>query len=180
MADKENVPPVKKRRLSLSLSKNRFQKVSEEEVLEAERGFVPSNTRRCNNWAFKNFCLWLANSDDESYAETMFKEAGLNADKITNHSLRATATTRMIDAGIPEVIMDRTGHHSLDGLKPYCRTTDRLQQLVSKVISCSEVSVREQTTTVVEKKEICEKIKNGLVENYGEMSGCTFNISLNL
>ena len=44
--------------------------------------------------------------------KTMFKEAGLNADKITNHSLRATATTRMIDAGIPEkVIMDRTGHH---------------------------------------------------------------------
>ena len=436
MADKENVPPVKKRRLSLSLSKNRFQKVSEEEVLEAEKGFVPSNTRRCNNWAFTNFSLWLANSDDGiddpdkilltddskllcsylcryvmetrkengeqypprtlfqlmcgllrymrdkkndafnildeknpdfvplkkvmdshfkqlhndgigtrqsqseviSYEEedllwtrgvmgldtpkklvrtvffytglnlclrggdehrclkvsqfcrmtvndpknagqdivcyeytehgsknnkgglqqikkrqqnkvvrhyadpavgsrclvaildvymsrrpefppdsldsdvfylrpfekctegkpwfyvramshntlkamlkTMFKEAGLNADKITNHSLRATATTRMIDAGIPEkVIMDRTGHHSLDGLKPYCRTTDRQQQLVSKVISCSEVSVREQTTTVVEKKEICEKIKNGLVENYGEMSGCTFNISLNL
>ena len=76
--------------------------------------------------------------------------------------------------------MDRTGHHSLDGLKPYCRTTDRQQQLVSKVISCSEVSVREQTTTVVEKKEICEKIQKGLVENYGEMSGCTFNISLNL
>ena len=120
MADKENVPPVKKRRLSLSLSKNRFQKVSEEEVLEAEKGFVPSNTRRCNNWAFKNFCLWLANSDD----------------------------------GIDD--------------------PDKI--LLTEV--SSEVSVREQTTTVVEKKEICEKIKNGLVENYGEMSGCTFNISL--
>jgi hypothetical protein len=62
----------------------------------------------------------------KSMLKTMFKEAQINADKITNHSLRATATTRMIDAGIPEkVIMDRTGHHSVDGLKPYCRTTDR-------------------------------------------------------
>ena len=39
----------------------------------------------------------------------------------SNHSLRATAATKLIDAGVAEkVIMDRTGHRSLDGLKPYC------------------------------------------------------------
>lgn len=116
----------------------------------------------------------------KSMLKNMFKEAGINADRMTNHSLRATATTRMIDAGIPEkVIMDRTGHHSLDGLKPYCRTTDRQQQLVSSVIRCSEETV-EKRTTLVKEKEICDKVKSGLVTNQGEMSGCTFNISFNL
>ncbi len=116
----------------------------------------------------------------KSMLKNMFKEAQIHADKITNHSLRATATTRMIDAGIPEkVIMDRTGHHSLDGLKPYCRTTDRQQQLVSSVIGCSEVTVKEKTT-ILKEKEVCDRLNSGLVANYGEMSGCTFNISFKM
>ena len=54
----------------------------------------------------------------------MCKEAGLSSDGKSNHSLRATAATRMLCAGLPEkVIMDRTGHHCLDGLKPYSRMT---------------------------------------------------------
>ena len=52
--------------------------------------------------------------------KAMYKQAGLNCEGISNHSLRATAATRMLNAGLPEkVIMDRTAHHSLDGLKPY-------------------------------------------------------------
>ena len=44
--------------------------------------------------------------------KNMFREAGIFTDGKSNHSLRATATTRMIDAGLPEkVIMDHTGHH---------------------------------------------------------------------
>ena len=54
MEEKENVPPAKKRRLSLSLKKNRFQRVSEEEVSLAQKGYVPNNTLRCNNWAVNN------------------------------------------------------------------------------------------------------------------------------
>ena len=54
MDDKENEPPTKKRRLSLSL-KNRFNKVSDSEVAAAKKGFVPKSTRQCNNWALKNF-----------------------------------------------------------------------------------------------------------------------------
>uniref|UniRef100_A0A1X7VXN6 ZMYM2-like/QRICH1 C-terminal domain-containing protein n=1 Tax=Amphimedon queenslandica TaxID=400682 RepID=A0A1X7VXN6_AMPQE len=57
----------------------------------------------------------------------------------SNHSLKATAATRMLDAGLPEkIIMDRTGHHCLDGLKPYSRMIDRQQQLVSTVLATSK------------------------------------------
>ena len=67
--------------------------------------------------------------------KSICEEAGIPCEKKSNHSLRATATTRLIDAGVAEkVIMDRTGHRSLDGLKPYARTTDQQQQHVSEAI----------------------------------------------
>ena len=70
--------------------------------------------------------------------KSMCEEAGIPIEKKSNHSLRATATTRLIDAGVAEkVIMDRTGHRSFDGLKPYARTTDQQQQHVSEAIACS-------------------------------------------
>ena len=79
--------------------------------------------------------------------KNMFREAEIRADRMITHILCAAATTRMIDAGLPEkVIMDHTGHHSPDGLKPYCQTTYRQQQLALSVISCSEVTVEKQTT----------------------------------
>lgn len=50
--------------------------------------------------------------------KNMFREAGISTDGKSNHSLRTTAITHMIDAGLPEkVIMDHIGHHSLEGLK---------------------------------------------------------------
>ena len=41
----------------------------------------------------------------KSMLKNMFREAGINTDRMTNHSLRATATTCMIDAGIPEKLI---------------------------------------------------------------------------
>ena len=40
MAEKENFPPPKKRRLSLKLNRNRFKKATEEDVSDAMKGFV--------------------------------------------------------------------------------------------------------------------------------------------
>ena len=65
MAEMDNNPPVKKRHLSLSQSKNRFQKVSEEEVFEAEKGFVPNDTRHCNTWTLNNFTSQLGSLEDK-------------------------------------------------------------------------------------------------------------------
>ena len=54
----------------------------------------------------------------------------------TNHSLRVTATTRMYDAQLDEAtIMSRTGHRSVDGVRAYKRTTNRLQELSSAVLN---------------------------------------------
>ena len=52
----------------------------------------------------------------------MFRDADLKK-KATNHSLRATGTTELYRCGVPEnVIKERTGHKSLDGLRAYERT----------------------------------------------------------
>ena len=49
---------------------------------------------------------------------------------------------------------------------------------MSAVISCSELMIKEEETTVEKKEEIEEKVK-GAVNNYGEMKGNVFNISFN-
>ena len=104
--------------------------------------------------------------------KVMCKVAGISFEDKSNHSLLATSATRMMDAGLQEkVIMDRTGHHSLDGLKPYAGVTDLQQQQVSEVLE--------------EKKDVgeaCQKLQdsmNGIVTN-NSMSGCTFNITFKI
>uniref|UniRef100_A0A1X7VFF2 Uncharacterized protein n=1 Tax=Amphimedon queenslandica TaxID=400682 RepID=A0A1X7VFF2_AMPQE len=87
----------------------------------------------------------------------MCKDAGISFEDKSNHSLRATSATRMMDAGLQEkVIMDGTGHHSLDGLKPYARVTDLQQQQVSEVLAKRDFG------------EGCQKLQdsmNGIVIN---------------
>ena len=106
--------------------------------------------------------------------KTMCQEAGVPYEGKSNHSLRATSTTRMLDAGVAEkVIMDRTGHRSLDGLKPYTRTTGRQQQQVSQAITGnSEVAVMKNCNSLVcttNHTNVEEKMK-GIVSNSGQMS----------
>ena len=49
----------------------------------------------------------------------MCSQAGIPGYK-TNHSLRATTVTHLYHAGIDEqLIMERTGHHSVDGVRSY-------------------------------------------------------------
>ena len=67
-SDKENQPP-KRRRLSLSLTRNRFKKVTEEDVSRAKKGYVPSNTARNTKWAVANFESWRLSLDKDLYPE---------------------------------------------------------------------------------------------------------------
>ena len=54
----------------------------------------------------------------------------------TNHSLRVTNATRLFQSGAAEqLIMERTGHHSLDGVHAYKRTSDEQQKSVSNVLN---------------------------------------------
>ena len=63
------------------------------------------------------------------------KSAGIQGFK-TNHSLRATAATRLYRSGIDEqLVMERTGHRSLDGVRNYKRTSDQQRQVLSDVLN---------------------------------------------
>ena len=57
----------------------------------------------------------------------------------TNHSLRATGTTTLFDAGVPEaIIQKRTGHKSLDALRVYERVTPQQESAVSRILSSNK------------------------------------------
>ena len=88
------------------------------------------------------------------------KSAGIQGFK-TNHSLKATAATRLYRSGIDEqLVMERTGHRSLEGVRNYKRTSDQHGQVLSDMLnmdprinvpgtiatpcSCSLMSVEEQ------------------------------------
>ena len=64
-ADKENEPPTKKRRVSLSLKgkqkqpiHQRFGQADDGDLEAASRGVVPTNTSRNNRWALNNYSEW--------------------------------------------------------------------------------------------------------------------------
>ena len=63
------------------------------------------------------------------------KSAGIEGFR-TNHSLRATATTRLYQAGVDEqLVMERTGHRSVDGVRCYKRTNDKQREALSDIIN---------------------------------------------
>ena len=67
-SNKENQPP-KRRRLSLSLTRNRFKKVTEEDVSRAKKGYVPSNMARSTKWTVANFESWRLSLTKDLYPE---------------------------------------------------------------------------------------------------------------
>ena len=53
----------------------------------------------------------------------------------TNHSLRATAMTRMFNKGVPEkVIAERSGHRSLQAMRNYEHPSVELERAAGEVI----------------------------------------------
>ena len=54
----------------------------------------------------------------------------------TNHSLRATATSRLYHCGVDEqLIMERTGHRSLEGVRSYKRTSNTQRENLSSILN---------------------------------------------
>ena len=71
----------------------------------------------------------------QNMLKMMCQEAGVEGN-FTNHSLRATGTTTLFDAGVPEsIIQKRTGHRSLDALRTYERVTPSQELAVAKVLA---------------------------------------------
>ena len=56
----------------------------------------------------------------------------------TSHSLRATTASRLYHNGIDkQLIMERTGHRSLDGVRLYKRTNEEQQIAISRTLQKS-------------------------------------------
>ena len=65
----------------------------------------------------------------------LMKAAGVTG-YFTNHSLRASAATRLFEGGVDEqLIMSRTGHSSREGVRAYKRTTTKLSEVTSNVLN---------------------------------------------
>ncbi len=65
----------------------------------------------------------------------MCKKAGVTG-YMTNHSLRATTASHLYHAGLDEqLIMERTGHRSIEGIRSYKRTSNEQQLQVSSLLN---------------------------------------------
>ena len=75
------------------------------------------------------------------------KQAGL-VGNFSNHSIRATAVTRMYQSGLTEkLIMKRSGHRSTDGVRAYQREDASGQIEVSNALSSSKSLVLSSSET---------------------------------
>ena len=71
----------------------------------------------------------------ENMVRDMCKAAGIAGYK-TNHSLRATTATRLFQAGVDkQLIMECTGHKSIDGVRSYKRMSSEQQVALSDKIN---------------------------------------------
>ena len=68
----------------------------------------------------------------------MCEHAGIPGYK-TNHSLRATNATWFYQAGVDEqLIMERTGHRSLEGVRSYKRTSSDQREMLSDILNTTD------------------------------------------
>ena len=110
----------------------------------------------------------------------MFTHAGLDCDGVHNHSLRANGISRMYNSGIAEkLIMERSGHLSVGGVRQYERTSDQQRVKVSEVISKpTTVVASEQSQTISQMIASHTHADKENVFDIKDLHGCTINISL--
>lgn len=77
----------------------------------------------------------------------MCSAAGITGFK-TNHSLRATTATRLYQSGVDEqLVMERTGHRSLEGVRSYKRTSDEQREALSDILNKKPKIISEVVST---------------------------------
>ena len=104
----------------------------------------------------------------------MCSAAGIKGHK-NNHSLRATAATRLFHAGIDEqLIMERTGHHSIDGVRSYKRTSQRQVEVLSDVLNLSAAKKTPKRVKVATQQQ--ESTSESTYFDFKGCSNCTINL----
>ena len=113
------------------------------------------------------------------------KEAGIPGYK-TNHSLRATAATRLYQSGVDEqLVMERTGHRSLEGVRSYKRTSDIQREALSDILNKrtryndSEGTVANSTTTEVPLTTNVQSTMNYSLPGTFNFASCS-SVSINI
>ena len=92
--------------------------LTDNEMKTVMKGHVPLNTKKKYSLGFELF---------------LCTEAGF--DNKTNHHLRATGTSAMFRANVPEKIIQKTTvHRSIDALRSYERISEEQHRAVSKVM----------------------------------------------
>ena len=118
----------------------------------------------------------------KSILPKMSEEAGTSI-RYTNHSLRATSTTRLFASNIPEkVIQEKSGHRSLAGLRAYEKTTTSQERSVTKILTSIEnFPEAEEINCQVAVQKPLKEDKKGLPPTNmftGELHNCVFNFHL--
>ena len=98
-----------------------------------------------------------------------------------NHSLRATSTSRLYQSGVDEqLVMERTGHRSLTGVRSYKRTSDEQREALSDILNGRRKVARTEqnpsisaTSSSSSEKTISLSVSLSLSST--SFSGCTVN-----
>ena len=131
----------------------------------------------------------LGHNTLSSMISSIMKSANIPG-KFTNHSLRSSATTRLFHASLDEqLIMLRTGHSSVKGVRAYKRVCDQQQEQTSAILNrkkkrdndendSSVLNVSSQVVTRHEENVELKKLSLPFSLNI-QSSSVTFNINYN-
>ena len=76
------------------------------------------------------------------------KAAGIEGYK-TNHSLRATSTSQLYHSDVDEqMVMERKGHRSIEGVRSYKRTSEGQREALSDVLNRKAPRIGDTSNTV--------------------------------
>ena len=136
--------------------------------------------------------MWYENSAVgkeklRTFLSSMCAEAGIRTEGITNHSLRATGTTAMFAANVPEkIIRSVTGHRST-ALQLYERPTEEQQKSVSNLLvggnsqessqmPCHHDNVHQQSVSLTRQlRSPLHQIQPSSAPVFSGLSGCTIS-----
>ena len=121
------------------------------------------------------------------------KDAGLYV-HYTNHSLRATAITRMYEGGVPEnLISEKSGHKSIKGLRAYEKTSVLQEKAAGSCIDGSKPFHSAVADCTIDKTQVAvdQDVKqpfidgetvlpvaqpsNNKMPNFSSLQNCTYN-----
>ena len=97
----------------------------------------------------------------------------------TSHSLRATTASRLYHNGIDkQLIMERTGHRSLDGVRLYKRTNEEQQIAISRTLQKSTSTATKTSTEEIENKENVALTHLKMIKKHQYYQDCNYTIAV--